>query len=395
MKTEEQMYSIQTLNKISAKGLDRLDRDHYEVASEISRPDAILVRSAKMHDMECPSTVKAVARAGAGVNNIPIDRCTEKGIVVFNTPGANANSVKELVLAGLLLSSRDIIAGYNWIQGEKDKGDEVAKIVEKGKSRFSGPEIMGKTLGVIGLGAIGAQVANAAASLGMEVQGYDPFISVDAAWGLSRAVTKAISLDQMLSQCDYITLHLPLNDKTRGIIGGEKFAVMKKGIRILNFARGGLVNNEELLAAMKSGVVSRYVTDFPEAELLGRPEIITIPHLGASSPEAEENCAVMAVDQLKDYLENGNITNSVNFPACSMERTGDRRLIIANRNIPDMLRQFLAVLADAGINVDNMTNRNKGDIAYNIIDVNAPEVASELLSKIEAIDGVIMTRLLR
>jgi D-3-phosphoglycerate dehydrogenase len=388
------MYSIQTLNKISAKGLDRLDRDNYEVASEISRPDAILLRSFKMHDMEIPPTVKAIGRAGAGVNNIPVEKCTERGIVVFNTPGANANSVKELVLAGLFLSSRDIIGGYNWIQGEKDKGDEVSKIVEKGKSAFSGPEIMGKTLGVIGLGAIGAQVANAAAGLGMEVLGYDPFISVDAAWGLSRTVTKAISLDQMLSQCDYITLHLPLNDKTKGIIGGEKLNIMKKGIRIMNFARGGLVNNEELLVKLDSGDINCYVTDFPEAELLGNRKIITIPHLGASSPEAEDNCAVMAVDQIKDYLTNGNIVNSVNFPTCSMERSGDRRLIIANKNIPDMLRQFLAVLAEAGINVDNMTNRNKGDIAYNIIEISTPEVTPELLTKIEAIDGVIMTRLL-
>ena len=390
------MYSIQTLNKISAKGLDRMDRDNYEIATEISHPDAILVRSAKMHDMELPPTVRAIGRAGAGVNNIPVDACTERGIVVFNTPGANANSVKELVMAGLFLSSRDIIGGYNWIQGEKDKGDEVPKIVEKGKSAFAGPEIMGKTLGVIGLGAIGVRVANAASSLGMDVMGYDPFISVDAAWGLSRDITKAISLDQMLSQCDYITLHLPLNDKTRGLIGGEKFDAMKKGIRILNFARGGLVNNEQLLEQLEKEQVSCYVTDFPEAELLGNPKIITIPHLGASSPEAEENCAVMAVDQIKDYLENGNIKNSVNFPACEMERSEGPRLIIANKNIPDMLRQFLAVLADAGINVDNMTNRNKGDIAYNIIDVagTSNSITPDLIEKMNSIEGVIMTRLI-
>lgn len=389
------MYSIQTLNKISAKGLDRMDRDHYEIASEITHPDAILVRSMKLHDREFPETVKAIGRAGAGVNNIPLDKCTEQGIVVFNTPGANANSVKELVLAGLLLSSRDIIGGVNWIQGEKDKGDEVPKIVEKGKSNYAGPEIMGKTLGVIGLGAIGALVANAASSLGMKVLGYDPFISVDAAWGLSSDVSKAISLDQMLSQCDYISLHLPLNDKTRGLIGGEKFEVMKKGIRILNFARGGLVDNEQLMVELEKGTVSCYVTDFPEAEILGNPKVITVPHLGASSPEAEENCAIMAVDQIKDYLENGNIKNSVNFPACSMERTGDQRLIIANKNVPDMMHQFLGVLADAGINVDNMTNRNKGDIAYNIIDVPCCGITPEILEKIESIDGVIMTRILQ
>ncbi|MDC7221190.1 MAG: 3-phosphoglycerate dehydrogenase family protein [Spirochaetales bacterium] len=388
------MYSIQTLNKISAKGLDRMDRENYEIASELTQPDAILVRSMKLHDMDFPASVKAIGRAGAGVNNIPLDKCSEKGIVVFNTPGANANSVKELVLAALLVSSRDIIGGVNWIQGEADKGDEVPKIVEKGKSNFAGPEIMGKTLGVIGLGAIGALVANAASGLGMNVLGYDPFISVDAAWGLSRNVTKAISLDQMLSQCDYISLHLPLNDKTRGLIGGEKFDVMKDNIRIMNFARGGLVNNEDLLAQIEKGKVAAYVTDFPEAELLGNPKVITVPHLGASSPEAEENCAIMAVDQVKDYLENGNIVNSVNFPACSMERAGGQRLIIANKNIPDMMRQFLSVLADAGINVDDMTNRHKGDVAYNIIDVPCCGITEDITKKIEAIDGVIMTRIL-
>jgi D-3-phosphoglycerate dehydrogenase / 2-oxoglutarate reductase len=388
------MYSIQTLNKISAKGLDRMDRENYEIASELSNPDAILVRSAKLHDMDFPPTVKAIGRAGAGVNNIPLDKCSDKGIVVFNTPGANANSVKELVLAGLLLSSRDIISGVNWIQSEKDKGDEVPKIVEKGKSQFAGPEIMGKTLGVIGLGAIGAQVANAASALGMNVIGYDPFISIEAAWGLSSSVHKATSLDQMLSQSDYITLHLPLNDKTRSLIGGEKFDIMKDGIRIMNFARGGLVNNEELLKQIEKGKVSCYVTDFPEAEILGNPKVITVPHLGASSPEAEENCAIMAVEQVKDYLENGNIVNSVNFPNCTMERNGNQRLIIANKNIPDMMRQFLSVLAEVSINVDDMINRHKGDIAYNIIDVPCCGITEDIIKKIEAIDGVIMTRVL-
>jgi len=388
------VYKIQTLNKISSKGLDLLDRDYYEAASEIVSPDAILVRSAKMHDMDLPENLKAIGRAGAGVNNIPVGKCSEKGIVVFNTPGANANSVKELVLAGMLLSSRDIISAVNWVNTQKDQGDEVPRLVEKKKSQFAGPELKGKTLGIIGLGAIGVLVANAAISLGMEVWGHDPFISVDAAWGLAREVKKASSLDQLLGKCDYLTLHVPLNDKTRGYINKEKMELMKDDVRIMNFARGGLVNEEDLLKYIEKGKVGCYVCDFPESTLLGQPGVIAIPHLGASTPEAEENCAVMAVEQVKDFLENGNILNSVNFPNCSMERNGKARIVIANKNVPDMLRQILMEISNAGINVEDMTNRHRDDYAYNIIDLSTETAPKELLDSISKIDGVVMTRLI-
>lgn len=388
------MYKIQTLNKISSKGLDLLGRDHYESASEIVSPDAILVRSAKMHDMNLPENLKAIGRAGAGVNNIPVSKCSEKGIVVFNTPGANANSVKEMVLAGMLLSSRDIISAVNWVNTQKDQGDEVPRLVEKKKSQFAGPELKGKTLGIIGLGAIGVLVANAAISLGMEVWGHDPFISVDAAWGLAREVKKASSLDQLLGKSDYITLHVPLNDKTRGYINKEKMELMKDEVRIMNFARGGLVNEEDLLKYIEKGKVGCYVCDFPESSLLGQSGVIAIPHLGASTPEAEENCAVMAVEQVKDFLENGNILNSVNFPNCSMERNGKARIVIANKNVPDMLRQILMEISNAGINVEDMTNRHRDEYAYNIIDLSTETAPKELLDSISRIEGVVMTRLI-
>lgn len=388
------MYKIQTLNKISSKGLDLLGRDNYEAASEISSPDAILVRSAKMHDMDLPENLKAIGRAGAGVNNIPVAKCSEKGIVVFNTPGANANSVKELVLAGMLLSSRDIISAVNWVNTQKDQGDEVPRLVEKQKSQFAGPELKGKTLGIIGLGAIGVLVANVAISLGMEVWGHDPFISVDAAWGLSREVKKASSLDQLLGKSDYITLHVPLNDKTKGYINKDKMELLKDNVRIMNFARGGLVNEEDLLVYIQKGKIGAYVCDFPEASLLSQPGVIAIPHLGASTPEAEENCAVMAVEQVKDFLENGNILNSVNFPNCSMERNGKARIVIANKNVPDMLRQILMEISNAGINVEDMTNRNREGYAYNIIDLSTETAPQELLDSINNIDGVVMTRLI-
>lgn len=384
------MYAIQTMNKISATGLDRLPRDNYETASEISRPDAVLVRSQKVAPESIADTVKAIARAGAGVNNIPVSHCTDKGIVVFNTPGANANSVKELVLTGLFLSSRNINAGINWVQTLNPE-DEVSRLVEKEKSRFSGPEIQGKKLGIIGLGAIGVLVANAARGLGMEVTGYDPFISINAAWGLSPEVQKANSLEQLISQSDYISLHIPLSDKTRGIIDTQQFSQMKKGCRILNFARGGLVNNDALKTAIDEGKVAYYVTDFPDGELLGNPHIITIPHLGASSPEAEENCAIMACDQLKNFLETGNIKNSVNFPNCQMDYEGGYRLLVANKNIPNMVGQISTLLADHDLNIQDMMNKHKDDIAYNIIDVDkAP--TEVLLKKLEEIEGVVMVR---
>lgn len=388
------MYTIQMLNKISEKGLDLLAADMYKVSAEISEPDAILVRSAAMCDMEFPKNLKAIARAGAGVNNIPIDRCTERGIVVFNTPGANANGVKELVITALFLSSRKIYQGISWAQSLKGKGEEVAKLVEKGKSQFEGPEIKGKKMGIIGLGAIGVMVANDAISLGMEVMGFDPFISVNAAWGLSSKVVRAASLDQLLSTCDYITIHTPLDSKTKGMFNKDKFKIMKKGVRIINLARGGLVDNKDILAAIENGIVACYVTDFPEDELLGNDSIITVPHLGASTPESEENCAVMAAKQLKDFLEKGIIKNSVNFPECELLQTGNSRLITAHQNIPNMVGQITTCLAENKINIADMVTHHKDTIGYNIIDVEG-EINDNVIEGIKKIDGVKMVRVIR
>ncbi len=387
------MYKIQTLNKISPIGLDLFPRDNYEIASEIVNPDAIVLRSFKMHDMEIPKSVKSVARAGAGVNNIPIDKCTERGIVVFNTPGANANGVKELVLAGLLLSSRRLVPGIEWAKTLIGKGDEIDKLVEKGKSDFAGPEIKGKRLGVIGLGAIGVMVANDAAALGMEVTGYDPFISVDAAWRLDRSVEQAKSQEALIAESDYITVHVPLTDKTKGMFNKERFATMKKGARLLNFSRGDLVNNDDLAAALADGTVGAYVTDFPTEALLKLDKVIAFPHLGASTPEAEDNCAVMAVIQTRGFLESGNIKNSVNFPNCELDFRARARLVIANRNIPNMVGQITGVLAAEKINIADMINKHKGELAYNIIDVDG-EVPDGAVDKIRAIEGVIMARVI-
>lgn len=387
------MYKIQRLNKIAGKGLEILSQDDYEIASEFRSPDAILVRSAKMHDMEIPDTVKAIARAGAGVNNIPVDACTERGIVVFNTPGANANGVKELALTAMLLSSRGVYDGITWAQGLIGKGDEVPKLIEKGKSQFAGPELAGKTLGVIGLGAIGVMVANAAEALGMKVIGYDPFISVEAAWGLSHTVHRAVGLDSLLSEVDYISLHLPLNDNTRGMINRDKLAMTRKGVRLINLARGGLVNNEHLIEAIEKGTVAAYVTDFPDEELLKTDKVIPMPHLGASTFEAEENCAVMAVRQLKEYLEKGHIKNSVNFPECELALSGKTRLLIANKNVPAMVGKITTILADQGVNIADMINKHKKEIAYNIIDVDA-HVDEEQVERMRKIPGVISVRLL-
>jgi D-3-phosphoglycerate dehydrogenase / 2-oxoglutarate reductase len=387
------MFKVQKLNKISKIGLDLFDYDKYEAASDINNPDAILVRSAKMHDMDLPESLKTIARAGAGVNNIPLDKCSEKGIVVFNTPGANANGVKELVLTGLFISSRAVYQGISWANGLKGKGDEVPKMIEKGKSDFAGPEIKGKKLGIIGLGAIGVMVANDAIALGMEVSGLDPFISVSAAWGLSRAVKRAISIDALIAESDYISLHLPLNDKTKGMFNKDKFAVMKKGIRIMNFARGGLVNNSDLKKAIEDGIVKSYVTDFPDDELLDVDGVIPIPHLGASTPESEENCAVMAVNQIVDYLQNGNIVNSVNFPPCSMPVTGKTRVVIANKNVPNIIGQITGILADNNINIIDMINKSKDDYAYNIIDTEG-EINDAIIIDLKKVDGIIMVRVL-
>ncbi|MDZ7608504.1 MAG: 3-phosphoglycerate dehydrogenase family protein [Cyclobacteriaceae bacterium] len=388
------MFKIQTLNKISPEGLKRFPMDDYEIASEFNSPDAILVRSAKMHDLPLPSSVKAIGRAGAGVNNIPIEACTEQGIVVFNTPGANANAVKELVIAAMLLSSRNLVQGINWTKNLAGEGAEVPKLVEKGKADFVGPELQGKTLGVIGLGAIGMLVANAGEGLGMNVVGFDPYISIDSAWGLSKNVKKAISLDSLLQEADYISLHVPLIDTTKEFLNKSKFDIMKPGVRIMNFARGGLLNQTDLFAALDSGKVETFVTDFPEADLINHPKVICIPHLGASTPESEDNCALMAVDQIRDFLENGNIKNSVNFPNATMPRNGRNRIIIANKNIPRMVGNITAVLADENINIADMLNKHFGDIAYNIIDIDG-DIFDEKVQKISNIQGVLMVRLLR
>lgn len=387
------MFKIQTLNKIASCGLDRLPRDNYESATEILNPDGILLRSADMHSMDIPSSVLAIARAGAGVNNIPLDKCTERGIVVFNTPGANANGVKEIVIAAMLMSSRNLYEGITWCNTLKGKGDEVPPLVEKGKAQFVGPELQGKTLGVIGLGAIGVLVANAANALGMRVIGYDPFVSIDAAWKLSHEVQKAASLDALVAESDYITIHVPATKDTKNLFNEERIARMKKGARLMNFSRNGLVDNAAIKAAIASGHVAGYVIDLPEDELLGVDKILCVPHLGASTPESEDNCAVMAADQIREYLERGNIKNSVNFPACEMAPTGKTRITISNKNVPNVISQLTSIVGSHGLNIDDMINKNKGDIAYNIIDVSG-EVGADLVGKLKAVDGVVAVRVI-
>lgn len=383
--------NILTLNKISACGTSRFDAAKYTVGDAVENPDGIMVRSAAMHEMELPASLAAIARAGAGVNNIPVDKCSEAGIVVFNTPGANANAVKELVIAGMLISSRKVIPAIEWARTLKGNGDAVPKMVEKGKSAYAGPEIKGKRLGVIGLGAIGILVANAAKSLGMEVYGYDPFLSVDAAWGLSRAIHHATSLDQIYAECDYITVHVPLTPDTREMFNAQAFAAMKPGVRVLNFSRAELVNAADMKAALADGKVAAYVVDFPTEDVLDVENVIAIPHLGASTPESEDNCAMMAADELMDYLENGNITHSVNYPEVSVPRSTETRVCVLHRNIPNMLTQISGVLAADGTNIETMTNRSKKDYAYTILDV-VGDVAEASLDKIQAVDGVIRVR---
>ena len=388
------MYKIQSLNKISSKGLNHFPLDNYEVASEINNPDAILVRSQDMHSLELADSVKAVARAGAGTNNIPIANLSEKGVVVFNTPGANANAVKELVITALLLASRPVIAANKWVDGLAGKGDEIPELSEKGKSQFVGPELKGKTLGVIGLGAIGAMVANLAIKFGMEVIGYDPFLSVNAAWSLDHNVKHAETLDTLLTKSDYITLHVPQTNDTKGMINAASIKIMKKGVRILNFARGGLVNNADILDAIASGKVEALVTDFAAEEFIGNPKIICLPHLGASTPEAEENCAEMAVKELRDFLENGNIVNSVNFPRTVTDNPipqGGTRLCVSHKNVPGMVSKFTTILGEAKLNIAGMINQNRGDIAYNIIDVDGV-VQSETVESLASIEGVTKVR---
>jgi len=387
------LFKLQTLNKISPVGLDVFDKAKYEISTEVNDPDAIIVRSANMLDMEFSSNLKAIARAGAGVNNIPIDKCTEKGIVVFNTPGANANAVKELVIAGLLISSRKIFKGIQWAQSLKGNGSEVEKMVEKGKSQFEGPEIKGKRLGVIGLGAIGVMVANDALSLGMDVIGFDPYISISAAWELSSNVHRASSLEELVSTSDYITIHVPFMESTKNMINKDMFSIMKKGVRLLNFARGGLVNNKDLLEAIDNGTISCYVTDFPSDELLGIENIITIPHLGASTPESEENCALMAAMQLRDFLEKGHIKNSVNFPDSELARSGDTRVLVAHDNIPNMFGQITSLIASYKINIGDMLSRHKNKIGYTILDIEG-SMPEETVKGLKAINGVRMVRVI-
>lgn len=387
------MYQIQTLNKISKKGLAVLDSNAYNVAEEVKNPDGIILRSFKMHDMELPSSLRAVARAGAGVNNIPIDKCTENGIVVFNTPGANANAVKELVIAALLLSSRKIVQGIEWAKTLVGEGDAVSSLIEKGKSNFAGPEIQGKTLGVVGLGAIGVRVANAAHHLGMDVVGYDPFLSVDAAWHLTRFAHKANSLDELLSKADYVTIHVPATPSTKGMFNSEAFANMKKGARLLNFSRGELVDENDVQAALESGELASYITDFASEALLKNEKVICLPHLGASTPESEENCAVMAANELKDFIENGNIKNSVNFPNCDMGKAEGARVTVLHKNVPSMIKNITDVFASRGVNIANMLNKSKGDNAYTMIDVDG-KCDTALVDQIEAMTDVIKVTLL-
>lgn len=384
------MYKILTLNKIAACGLDRLGANYEITSDENADVDGIILRSYKMHDMELPPSLKAVARAGAGTNNIPIDKCTEKGIVVFNTPGANANAVKELVIAGMLLASRDIIGGSEW--ANTLNGDDAAKQVEKGKSNFAGGEIKGKTLGIIGLGAIGVLVANAAVSLGMDVIGYDPYLSVNNALQLNRHVNCVNDPKAVYEASDFVTIHVPLLDSTRDTINKEAIDAMKDGVVILNFARGGLVNNADIKAAIASGKVKKYIVDFPDSETVNQPGIIAIPHLGASTEESEDNCAKMAADEIRDYLENGNITNSVNFPNCSLPDANVGRITIIHKNVPKMIAQYTDILK--GVNISDMINKSKGDYAYTIINTDHV-VTQEMADQLAALESVISVRVIK
>lgn len=385
------MYNIKTLNKISNKGLDLFEADFSVDAGE-GNVQGYLVRSAKMHDMVLGDETLAIARAGAGVNNIPIDACSEQGVVVFNTPGANANAVKELVLMSLLLASRKVAQGIKWV-GQQE-GDDLPTRVEKQKSAYAGPEVQGKKLGVVGLGAIGVMVANAADALGMDVLGYDPFISVKSAWGLSSNVKRCKDFDELLATCDYISIHVPLLEDTKHMFNKETFKQVKPGIRLLNFSRGALVNDDHIIEAIDEGKVSCYVTDFPNEKLLNKDEIICIPHLGASTPESEENCAIMAVNQLMDYLKNGNIKNSVNFPSCNLgECEGQSRLALLHRNQPAMVGQITNILAEKGINISNMNNRSKGDYAYTMLDLDSL-VSGQVMSSLSDVEGIIKVRCL-
>jgi D-3-phosphoglycerate dehydrogenase len=389
------MFNIRTYNAISSKGLSRFSADNYTVSSESAAPEGVLLRSQKLHNEVLPESVLAVARAGAGTNNIPTDSYTEQGIVVFNTPGANANAVKELIVAGLLLGSRDIYGGMNYVQelGHMDDSGEMGKLLEKEKKRFAGSEITGKTLGVVGLGAIGSIIANLALDLGMNVIGYDPAISVEAAWQLSSRVERMDSLEALLGRADFITLHVPAIPATKHLVNKDTLALMKSSAKILNFAREEIVSTDDMVAALDKGTIAGYISDFPAPALLGRDDVLLMPHIGASTEEAEENCAVMAADQLMDYLENGNIRNSVNYPPTKMARNGGARITFTNSNVPKVLGSVLSVLADAELNVVDMVNKSRGDIAYNIIDVEG-DLSPSIEAAIAAVEGVVRVRII-
>ncbi len=387
------MFKIHCLNPIAEVGLERLT-ENYALTQDVKEADGVLVRSASMHEMELPEQLLAVARAGAGVNNIPLDKCAEKGIVVFNTPGANANGVKELVIAGMLLAARDVVGGINWVKESKDNAD-IAKAAEKEKKKFAGTELMGKKLGIIGLGAIGVRVANAAESLGMDVLGYDPYLSVDAAWSLSRKVKHVLNVEDIYAECDYITIHVPLLDSTKGMINRAAISKMKDGVIILNFARDLLVNEPDVIDGIKAGKVRSYVSDFPNPTTAGQEGCIVIPHLGASTEESEDNCAKMAVKEMMNYLENGNITNSVNYPNCDMGVcTHEGRIAIFHKNIANMITKFTACFGDNGINIANLVNKSRGEVAYTMLDIE--EAASdEIIAKLKSIDGVFRVRVVK
>lgn len=385
------MYTIQTLNKISPLGLDQLDPKEFQVTGECDNPDGILVRSADMHNMEFGSNLRAIARAGAGTNNIPLDKCAENGIVVFNTPGANANAVKELVICSLLLASRSVVDGIEWCKDYT--GEDLEKAVEKEKGKFVGPELLGKNLGVIGLGAVGVKVANAAVSLGMNVYGYDPYLSVHNALTLDSHV-EVVDLKTIYEKSDYITIHSPLLPSTKGMIDETSISSMRHGVRIINLARGGLVDDQDMLAALESGKVARYVTDFPNETLVGKRGVICIPHLGASTPESEENCAIMAAQELREYLRTGNIRNSVNMPAVEMTRSGAVRLGVFHRNVPKMISKFSSLLSDEGANIESMTSKSKGDYAYALIDL-GQEVSDETLTHLRNLENVLRLRVIK
>ena len=386
------MYNIKTLNKISNVGLSKFDKTRYAYGDDIANPDAIMVRSASMHDMDMPKSLLAIARAGAGTNNIPVADCAAKGIVVFNTPGANANAVKELVILGMLLSSRKVTKAIDWCKTIKDEGDNVGKTVEKGKSAFAGPEIKGKTLVVVGLGAIGRLVAEAAVDLGMRVIGYDPYLPDDAQ--LKQGITVNNNLEELFPVADYITIHVPLTDDTKYMINAESIATMKNSVRILNFARGALANSADVVEALENGRMACYVTDFPDAQLIGVDGVIAIPHLGASTPESEENCAAMGASELIDFLENGNIKNSVNMPAVSMSKSGSVRVTVIHKNQPNMIATITDTISRDGVNIASFQDKNKGEYAYSIIDCDS-DVSSSVVSDIEAIDGVVKVRVIK